>query len=48
MGKTYAELLEDVKGQIKIVSLEECKRRLEAGEDYVFVDVREKDETRLG
>jgi molybdopterin/thiamine biosynthesis adenylyltransferase/rhodanese-related sulfurtransferase len=37
-----------VKGQIKQVSLDEMKRRLDAKEDYVFVDVREKDETKNG
>ena len=45
MAKTYSDLLQDVKGQIKQVSLDEMKRRLEAKEAYVFVDVREKDET---
>ncbi|MDD9946405.1 MAG: molybdopterin-synthase adenylyltransferase MoeB [Myxococcales bacterium] len=48
MTTTYADLLSAVKDQIKTVSLEEMKRRLEAREDYVFVDVREKDETRQG
>lgn len=48
MAKTYADLLNDVRSQIKLVSLEEAKRRLEAKQGYVFVDVREKDETRLG
>jgi molybdopterin/thiamine biosynthesis adenylyltransferase/rhodanese-related sulfurtransferase len=48
MSKTYADLLGDVKSQIRTVSLDECKRRLLSNEGYVFVDVREKDETRLG
>ena len=48
MGKTYSDLLSEVKGQIKQVSLDEMKRRLDAKEDYVFVDVREKDETKNG
>jgi molybdopterin/thiamine biosynthesis adenylyltransferase/rhodanese-related sulfurtransferase len=48
MSKTYADLLGDVKSQIRTVALDECKRRLLANEGYVFVDVREKDETRLG
>jgi molybdopterin/thiamine biosynthesis adenylyltransferase/rhodanese-related sulfurtransferase len=48
MAKSYAELLTEAKNQIRIVSLDECKRRLEAKEPYTFVDVREKDETRLG
>ncbi|MDH5671656.1 MAG: molybdopterin-synthase adenylyltransferase MoeB [Myxococcales bacterium] len=48
MAKTYADLLQDIKQHVVTVSLEECKRRLEAGEDYVFVDVREKEEARAG
>jgi molybdopterin/thiamine biosynthesis adenylyltransferase/rhodanese-related sulfurtransferase len=48
MAKTYSDLLQEVKGQIKQVSLDEMKRRLDGKEDYVFVDVREKDETRHG
>jgi molybdopterin/thiamine biosynthesis adenylyltransferase/rhodanese-related sulfurtransferase len=48
MAKTYSDLLQEVKGQIKQVGLDEMKRRLSAKEDYVFVDVREKDETRHG
>jgi molybdopterin/thiamine biosynthesis adenylyltransferase/rhodanese-related sulfurtransferase len=47
-AKTYADLLQEVKGQIKTVTLDELKRRLEAKEPYTIVDVREKDETRLG
>jgi molybdopterin/thiamine biosynthesis adenylyltransferase/rhodanese-related sulfurtransferase len=48
MAKTYSDLLQEVKGAIKQVSLDEMKRRLDAKEDYVFVDVREKDETKNG
>src|SRR5687768_15230348 len=48
MPKTYAELLSDVRSQIRLVSLDELKRRLAAKEDYALVDVREKDETRQG
>ncbi len=48
MAKTYSDLLQEVKGSIQQVSLDEMKRRLEAKEDYVFVDVREKDETKNG
>jgi len=47
-AKTYSDLLQEVKGQIKTVTLDEIKRRLEAKEPYTLVDVREKDETRLG
>jgi molybdopterin/thiamine biosynthesis adenylyltransferase/rhodanese-related sulfurtransferase len=48
MAKTYSDLLQDVKGVIHQVTLDEMKRRLEAREPYVFVDVREKDETKNG
>ncbi|MGF1468243.1 MAG: molybdopterin-synthase adenylyltransferase MoeB [Sandaracinaceae bacterium] len=48
MSTTYADLLQEVKDDITTVSLEEMKRRLDAREDWVFVDVREKDEVRQG
>ncbi len=48
MAKTYAELLQDVKAQVRQVSLEDLHARLEAGEELVVVDVREKDEWRQG
>jgi molybdopterin/thiamine biosynthesis adenylyltransferase/rhodanese-related sulfurtransferase len=41
-------MLQEVRSQIRLVTLDEIKRRLDAKEDYVLVDVREKDETRLG
>ncbi|HEX4354155.1 MAG TPA: molybdopterin-synthase adenylyltransferase MoeB [Polyangiales bacterium] len=46
--KTYSDLLQEVKSQIRTVSLDEIKRRIEKKENYTLVDVREKDETRLG
>ncbi len=48
MSKTYADLLQEVKGQTRQVTLDEVKRRLEAREGYIFVDVRERDETKAG
>jgi len=48
VAKTYSDLLQEVKGAIKQVTLDEMKRRLDAKETYVFVDVREKDETKNG
>lgn len=48
MPKTYSDLLQDVKSQVRTVSLDEIKRRIEAREPYVLVDVREKDEVRQG
>ena len=46
--KTYSDLLQEVKSQIRTVSLDEIKRRLDAREIVTLVDVREKDETRQG
>ncbi|HKU36793.1 MAG TPA: molybdopterin-synthase adenylyltransferase MoeB [Polyangiales bacterium] len=46
--KTYSDLLQEVKSQIKLVTLDEVKRRLDKKEDYTLVDVREKDEVRQG
>jgi molybdopterin/thiamine biosynthesis adenylyltransferase/rhodanese-related sulfurtransferase len=48
MATTYADLIANVRNTIKLVSLEEVKRRLEAKEKMVLVDVREKDEVRQG
>jgi len=48
MSKTYSDLLQEVKSDVKIVSLDEIKRRMDAGEAMTLVDVREKDEVRQG
>lgn len=48
MAKTYADLLQETKSQVKQVSLEDLKTRMEAGEEFTLVDVREKDEWRQG
>ena len=48
MAKTYSDLLQEVQAAVRQVSLEELHRRMEAGEDMVIVDVREKDEWRQG
>lgn len=48
MSKTYSDLLQEVKGEVKQVSLDDLKARLEKREDLVLVDVREKDEYRQG
>jgi molybdopterin/thiamine biosynthesis adenylyltransferase/rhodanese-related sulfurtransferase len=48
MATTYADLIANVRSSIKLVTLEEVKRRLEAREKMVLVDVREKDEVRQG
>src|SRR5687767_5202914 len=46
--KTYSDLLSDVKASVRTVALDELRRRLDAHEEYVLVDVREKDEVRQG
>jgi len=48
MAKTYADLLMEVKNQVKQVTLEEVRARQERGEEFTLVDVREKDEWRQG
>ena len=48
MAKTYADLLQEVKGGIRQVSLEDLRARMDAGEELILVDVREADEWRQG
>ena len=48
MPTTYTDLIADVRKRTKQVSLEELKRRLEAGETMTVLDVREKEEWRGG
>lgn len=48
MPTTYTDLIAEVRRSIKTVSLEEIKRRLDAGEPMVLLDVREKEENRAG
>jgi sulfur-carrier protein adenylyltransferase/sulfurtransferase len=48
MPTTYTDLISDVRRRVKQVSLEELKRRIEAGDRVTVVDVREKDEWRGG
>ena len=48
MPPNYSDLLQSVRKEIREVSLDELKRRVEAKEPYVLVDVREKDEFRAG
>lgn len=45
---TYADLLQSVKSEVTIVSLEDLHDRMRANEEVVLVDVREKDEWRQG
>ena len=48
MPTTYTDLISTVRKTTKEVSLEELKRRIEAGEKMVLLDVREKEENRAG
>jgi len=48
MPKTYTDLLSDIRKRTKQVSIDELKRRIDAGEKMTLVDVREKDEWRGG
>ena len=48
MAKTYSELMQEVKTQIRQVPIDELHRRRSEGEAFTLVDVREKDEWRQG
>ena len=48
MPQTYSDLMADVRKTIKTVTLEEIKRRLDAKQPMVLLDVREKEEVRGG
>ncbi|CAN5418273.1 molybdopterin-synthase adenylyltransferase MoeB [soil metagenome] len=48
MPRTYDDLLATTRSSVREVTLDELKRRLEAKEPYVVVDVREKDEVKQG
>ncbi len=48
MAKTYADLIQELKRSVRQVTPDELHRRREAGEDFVLLDVREKDEWRQG
>lgn len=48
MSKSFSDLMAETRRQIREVSLEDLKRRLEAGERFHLVDVREGEEYRAG
>jgi molybdopterin/thiamine biosynthesis adenylyltransferase/rhodanese-related sulfurtransferase len=48
MTKTFTELMAETRSAIKEVSLDDLKRRIEAGELFHLVDVREGEEYRAG
>ena len=50
MAKTYSDLFSEIRGSVKLISLEALKERVEnrAQKPFTLVDVREKDEVRAG
>ncbi len=48
MAKSYTDLFTEVRDTVKTISLDDLKRRQDAGDKFTLVDVREKDEVRLG
>jgi len=50
MAKTYSDLFSEIRSNVKLISLEALKARVEsrAQKPFTLVDVREKDEVRAG
>jgi molybdopterin/thiamine biosynthesis adenylyltransferase/rhodanese-related sulfurtransferase len=48
MSKTFADLMAETRQQVKQVSLEDLKRRLDHNEGFHLIDVREGEEYRAG
>lgn len=48
MAKTYKQLMEEARQVIPEVSIEEVKNRMERGENWTLLDVREREEYREG
>jgi adenylyltransferase/sulfurtransferase len=48
MAKTYKQLMEEARQAIPEVSIEEVKNRMERGENWTLLDVREREEYREG
>src|SRR3954463_10025482 len=50
MAKTYSDLFSEIRSNVKLISLEALKERVEtkAEKPFTLVDVREKDEVRAG
>ncbi|HEY3235713.1 MAG TPA: molybdopterin-synthase adenylyltransferase MoeB [Polyangiaceae bacterium] len=50
MPKTYSDLIAEARSSVKLISLEQLKERLGSGngKSFSLVDVREKDEFRVG
>ncbi|MBM4258700.1 MAG: molybdopterin-synthase adenylyltransferase MoeB [Deltaproteobacteria bacterium] len=48
MAKTYKQLMEEARTSIPEVSIDEVKNRVERGENWALLDVREREEYREG
>jgi molybdopterin/thiamine biosynthesis adenylyltransferase/rhodanese-related sulfurtransferase len=48
MPKTYSDLFSEVRSSVRLMPLEELKRRLDQKDPLTLVDVREADEVRAG
>jgi len=48
MAKTYKQLMEEARQAIPEVSIDEVKNRIERGENWTLLDVREREEYREG
>ena len=48
MSLTYSDLIAQTRSAIREVTLDALKARIEAREDFVLLDVREKEEYRGG
>src|SRR5439155_20755134 len=48
MPKTQQDFLEEARREIPEVSVEEVEARRKRGDDFILLDVREKDEVRAG
>jgi molybdopterin/thiamine biosynthesis adenylyltransferase/rhodanese-related sulfurtransferase len=48
MSKTYSDLFADVRKNVRFISLDDLKKKVESKAPFTLVDVREKDEFRAG
>ena len=48
MAKTYKQLMEEARQEIPEVTVDEVKNRVERGENWTLLDVREREEYREG
>ncbi|MEZ4227467.1 MAG: molybdopterin-synthase adenylyltransferase MoeB [Polyangiaceae bacterium] len=48
MPKTYSDLFTEVRNAVELITLDALKARMDRKDDFVLLDVREKDEVRQG